>query len=184
MQDLSLHILDIVENSITAGAKNIEIRITENLAKDLLTIEITDDGKGMDKEFAEKVADPFLTTRIERKVGLGLSLFAEAARMSNGHLTIRSEAPGGTKTKAIFQHSHIDRKPLGNPSETLMTLIVGNPEIDFLYCHTKDGMKFSLDSRELKAQLKSQSISSSEGLKVLKDKLKQDLHEFKYTSVV
>lgn len=171
MQDLSLHILDVVENSITAGAKNIEISVSEDLAKDLLSIEIRDDGKGMDQEFAERVLDPFVTTRKERKVGLGLSLFAETARMSNGHLSIRSDAQGGTRVKALFQHSHIDRKPLGDLGSTLTTLIAGNPRIDFVYCHVKDGMKFFLDSKELKAQLKSQSLASSEGRKAVREKL-------------
>jgi hypothetical protein len=145
------------------------------LEKDLLTIEINDDGGGMDEEFAEKAVDPFVTTRTERKVGLGLSLFAEAARMSNGHLTIQSNIERGTRIKAFFQHSHIDRKPLGDLGKTLRTLIASNPQIDFVYCHTKDKMKFSLDTKELKAQLKSQSLASSKGLKILRDKLKEDL---------
>lgn len=175
MQDLSLHILDIVENSINAGAKNIEIHVIEDLKEDLLTIEINDDGKGMNSAMAKQATDPFVTTRTERKVGLGLSLLSEAARMSNGRLTIRSQAQKGTKIKAELQHSHIDRQPLGNMSETLMTLIVGNPEIDFVYYHEKNAKKFSLDSKELKAQAKSQSLSSPEFLRVMRNKLTEDL---------
>ncbi|MDZ7303536.1 MAG: ATP-binding protein [candidate division KSB1 bacterium] len=183
MQDLSLHILDIVENSICAGAKNIEISVTEDLKKDLLIIEITDDGKGMDKEFAEKALDPFVTTRTERKVGLGLSLFAEAARMSSGYLEIRSNPQKGTKVQATFQHSHIDRKPLGDVGSTLLTLIAGNPQIDFIYCHIKNGMSFRLDSREIKAQLQDNDLASPEGLKVLRKAVKKNLREFLRRSV-
>lgn len=178
MQDLSLHILDVVENSITAGAKNIEISISEDFDQDLLSIEIADDGKGMDKDFAQTATDPFVTTRTERKVGLGLSLFAEAARMSNGHLSIGPNARGGTRVRAVFQHSHIDRKPLGDLGSTLLTLIAGNPEINVVYCHSKDGMEFVLNSAELKAQLQSKCFASSEGLQALKRELQTNLREF------
>ena len=176
MQDLSLHVLDIVENSITAGAKNVEIRVKEDLRKDLLVIEISDDGKGMATEFAEQAADPFVTTRSERRVGFGLSLFAEAARMSNGGMTVQSEPQRGTRIRATFQHSHIDRQPLGNIGETLLTLIVGSPQVNFSYFHRKDGMKFSFHSKNLKTQFKKQAIISPQDLKVLRKKLQEDFH--------
>ncbi len=182
MQDLSLHILDVVENSITAGARNIEIIVSEDAGKDLLTIEISDDGKGMDEEFVQKVLDPFITTRTERRVGLGLSLFAESARMSNGHLRIRSNKLGGTKITALFQHSHIDRRPMGDLGSTLMTLIAGNPQIDFVYRHTRDGRRFELDSKELKERLPNKSLASTEGLKLLRKELKTNLLEFLHTA--
>jgi DNA mismatch repair ATPase MutL len=184
MQDLSLHILDVVENSITAGAKNIRIGIREDLQNDLLIIEISDDGKGMDPEFAAKVLDPFVTTRRERRVGLGLSLLAEAARISNGHLTIASDIKGGTRVKAIFQHSHLDRKPLGDVGSTLKTLMAANPEIDFVYSHTKNARKFSVNTKDLKAQLKRQSLTSPDGLKILRNKLNDDFPEYQHGNPV
>lgn len=176
MQDLSLHILDIAENSINADAKTIEIEVIEDLEKDVLIIEITDDGKGMDRAFAEKATDPFVTTRTERRVGLGLSLFAEAARMSNGELTIHSNPQGGTKVRATFQHSHIDRKPLGDLSQTILTLVVGNPEIDLIYVHKKNKHKYCLDTRTIKAQLKNASINLPEWIRIIKGNLK-DMHK-------
>ena len=153
MQDLSLHILDIVENSFAAGARRVEIRLEEDLRADRMTIEIVDDGCGMDEEMVKRALDPFFTTRTTRRVGLGLPLLAEACRMSNGQLCVQSCPGGGTTVKATFQRSHIDRKPLGNMGDTLTTLIVGHPEVDLSYEHRKDGAHFSLDTREIRAEL-------------------------------
>ena len=148
MEDLSLHILDIAENSITASAKRIEIRIDEDQAKDLLTIEIKDDGKGMDEQTLKKVLDPFFTTRTTRRVGLGLSLLAQAARESDGKIELDSKPGGGTTIRASFRYSHLDRKPMGDIDETLQTLVVGHPGIDFLYEHKKDNSIYRFDTRE------------------------------------
>jgi hypothetical protein len=178
LQDLSLHILDIAENSIAAGARNVEIDIIEDLKRDLLIIEIRDDGKGMDRDYALSATSPFVTTRSERKVGFGLSLFAQAARMSRGELVIQARSRKGTKVRATFQHSHIDRQPLGNMSETLMTLIVGYPQADFQYLHVRSGGRFSFSSKELKAQLRGRPVTSPRGLQALRDKLKESLPPF------
>ena len=153
MVDLSLHILDIVENSLNAGAKNIEILIDEDLTKDLLTIEIIDDGAGMDKEMVEKIKDPFVTSRKTRRVGLGIPLLKDAAELANGRLVIKSNKNIGTKLKATFQHSHIDRQPLGNMKDTLVTLIIGNSEVDFKYVHKQNGHTLEFDTRVMKKDL-------------------------------
>jgi signal transduction histidine kinase len=148
MEDLSLHILDIAENSITASAKMIGIRIIEDHAKDLLTIEIEDDGKGMDEQSLQKAIDPFFTTRTTRKVGLGLSLLAQATRESDGKIELSSEPGKGTTVKAVFRLSHLDRKPIGDINETIRTLVAGHPEIDFIYEHQKDNSTYRFDTRE------------------------------------
>jgi Histidine kinase-, DNA gyrase B-, and HSP90-like ATPase len=153
VQDLSLHILDIVENSLAAGARRVEVRIEEDLQEDRLTIEIMDDGCGMDETMVKQALDPFFTTKTVRRVGLGLPLLAEACRICNGELCLQSCPGQGTTVKATFQHSHIDRKPLGQMGDTLITLIVGHPEVDLLYEHRKDGKVFSLDTREIKSDL-------------------------------
>jgi len=152
MQDLSLHILDIVENSIRAGAREVTILIVEDVTRDRLEIEIRDDGYGMEPSVMEKAIDPFYTTKSVRKVGLGLSLFKEAARITGGDLVLQSIPGQGTHVKAIFQHSHIDRKPLGDMASTLITLIFGNPEVHFQYHHRKDGREYQLDSQKLNKQ--------------------------------
>ena len=160
MRELSLHILDIAENGITAGADCIHIRVEEACTADLLTIEITDNGRGMPAEKIEKLADPFVTTRTTRRVGLGLSLLAAAAERCEGRLSVQSEPGAGTKVRATFRHSHIDRAPVGDMAATITTLIMGNSEIEFVYTHIIDGEAFTLDTRELKAEMGDHSLTN------------------------
>jgi len=148
MEDLSLHILDIVENSIEAKATKIIIRVVEDIKRDLLTIEIKDNGKGIDKENLNKVFDPFYTTRTTRRVGLGLPLLVQAAKEGGGGIKIESNPGKWTKVKATFQYSHIDRRPLGDMEKTITTLIVGNPGIHFIYKHQIGNRKFKLDTKQ------------------------------------
>ena len=148
MEDLSLHILDIAENSISAAAKRIEIRIDEDKVKDLLTVEIKDDGRGMDEQTLQKVLDPFFTTRTTRKVGLGLSLLAQATRESDGKIELSSGPGKGTTVKAVFRLSHPDCKPIGDVHETIRALVAGYPDTDFLYEHKKNGSIYRFDTRE------------------------------------
>lgn len=172
MEDLSLHILDIVENSVAARADKIEIRLTEDKKKDLLSVEIIDNGIGMDKETQKKALDPFFTSKTVRRFGLGLPLLSEAAKAANGHLSIKSKKGEGTKIKADFQYSHIDRKPLGDIDQTIITLIIGNPEIDLIYIHKKNSHEYSLDTRKIKAQLKDVPLNSPDGIRMIKKNLK------------
>ncbi len=149
MEDLSLHILDVVENSITANASKIIIKIREEKEKDLLVIEIKDNGKGMNEETVKKVLDPFYTTRTTRRVGLGLSLLQQAAKESNGDFEINSKPGVGTEIKASFQDSHIDRKPIGDMNSTIVTLITSHPEINFIYEYEDEEGNYVLDSKEI-----------------------------------
>lgn len=145
-----MHILDIVENSIAASAKRIEIRIYENQAKDLLMIEIKDDGRGMDEQTLKKSLDPFFTTKKTHKVGLGLALLAQATRESGGNIEINSAPDKGTTINATFCYGHPDRKPMGDIDETIRTIIVGNPGIELLYEHKKNNSVYRFDTREIK----------------------------------
>jgi len=148
MEDLSLHILDIVENSLEAAATEVKIQIVEETARDLLTLRISDNGRGLDEEAKKRALDPFYTTRTTRRVGLGLSLLAQAARQCGGELEL-SSAPGqGTSVEATFQLSHPDRQPLGDVAETLQTILVGHPELKLSFEYIKDGKLVArLDSR-------------------------------------
>jgi signal transduction histidine kinase len=148
MEDLSLHILDVVENSIAAMAGRIEIRIEENQASDLVTIEIKDDGNGMDEQTLKKALDPFFTTRKTRRVGLGLSLLAQAARDSEGTFDLSSKPGEGTTVNATFRLSHPDCKPMGDIGQTMQVLVTAHPEIEFLYEHKKDNSIYHFDTRE------------------------------------
>ena len=147
-----MHILDIVENSIAAMAKRIEIRIDEDQEKDLVTIEIKDDGKGMDEQTAKKALDPFFTTRTTRRVGLGLSLLAQAAKDSEGMFDLSSESGKGTTVNATFRLSHPDCKPMGDIGQTIQVLVTSHPEIDFLYEHKNDNSTYRFDTREVRKE--------------------------------
>ena len=138
MEDLSLHILDVVENCIAASASRIEILIVEETDRDLLSLEIRDNGKGMDAETRKKALDPFYTTRTTRRVGLGLPLLAQAAREGGGHFELDSEPGRGTTVRAVFQLSHPDRKPLGDIAATLETILTGRPELDLQFAYQRD----------------------------------------------
>ena len=168
MEDLSLHILDIAENAINAGAKNVTIFIRRKTETDLLTIEIADDGEGMSAEAAEKVSDPFYTTRTTRRVGLGLPLLKAATEATGGHLEIRS-APGiGTRVIATFAMSHIDRKPLGDLAATIVMLVAGNPDVHFSYHWEHDGGKFSFSTRELREKYPALDLNAPEALSFIR----------------
>jgi len=153
VEDISLHILDIVENSIVAKAKRIEIKVIEEIEENLFIVEIEDDGEGMDEATLKKVLDPFFTTRTTRKVGLGLPMLAQSAKESGGNIEISSQVGKGTKVKAAFRYDHPDRRPLGNMKETLMTLISSHPEIDFVYEHRKGEEVLRLDTRDIKGNV-------------------------------
>ncbi|NIM51587.1 MAG: ATP-binding protein [Gemmatimonadales bacterium] len=150
MQDLALHILDVVENAIAASARKISLVITEDTTRDLLSIVIEDDGKGMDADTREKVLDPFFTTRTTRRVGLGLPLLAQAAREGGGGIEIASEPGKGTRVKAWFRRSHPDCKPLGDIVETIRTIVTGRPDLALRYEHRIDGEAYAFDTADLK----------------------------------
>jgi anti-sigma regulatory factor (Ser/Thr protein kinase) len=176
LQDLSLHILDIVENSITAGATMVKVAISENVKSDSLIISIGDNGCGMDKETLKKALDPFYTTRKSRRVGLGLSMFAQAAKEAGGNFEIKSKTGKGTVVTATFSYAHIDRKPIGNMVDTLIALIATSGlNVDFTYKHKKNGANYVFDTRHVKKELDGVAINHPEVLKFLKKEIMDGL---------
>ncbi|MBQ9963844.1 MAG: ATP-binding protein [Clostridia bacterium] len=153
MRELSLNVLDIAQNSISAGASLVTLSVCEDTANDWLTLTIADNGRGMTPEQLDRVRDPFYTTRTTRKVGMGIPLFRMAAEMAGGGLTIESVVGVGTTVTATFCLSHIDRMPLGDMAGTVSALIRLNPQLDFLYRHEVDGNVFELDTRALREVL-------------------------------
>ena len=147
MTELSLHILDIAENSTRAGASLVQITVDVRLLADRIIITIADDGHGMNKEQLAAVTDPFFTTRTTRKVGLGVPFFKQAAECSDGSFSITSTVGTGTTVTASFCYSHIDRIPLGDLNSTIYTLITMHPDCDFLYTYRIDEASFVLDTR-------------------------------------
>jgi len=153
MNELSLHILDICQNSISANSSLIELNIIEDLKTNTFQIEIIDDGLGMNEKVLSEVSDPFYTTRTTRKVGMGISLFKMAAGMANGYLNVKSKVNKGTTVKAVFQHNHIDRAPLGDIEDTIVVLILNERDIDICYNHYVNDNHYLIDTREIKKVL-------------------------------
>jgi hypothetical protein len=175
MRELSLHILDVAENGITAGGNCIWIEVEEDRQADQLKIVIRDNGRGMPSEKLENINDPFITSRTTRRVGLGLSLLAAATKRCEGTLRVDTASGKGTEVEATFRYNHIDRAPLGDMAATLAALIIGNPEIDFVYTHRIDGKDFSLDTREIRAQMEDLSLSDPSVIHHLTDSIRSSL---------
>ncbi len=153
MLELSMHILDIAQNSLAAGSTWVEIRIQEDLPADLLVIEVRDNGRGIAEAMLPRVTDPFVTSRTTREVGLGLPLLKEAAERCAGCLQVRSEEGRGTTVVARFRLDHFDRAPLGDMGETMGILIAANPNVDFLYEHRVNEQVYVMETREMRQVL-------------------------------
>jgi 3',5'-nucleoside bisphosphate phosphatase len=171
LEDLALHILDIAQNSIEAGATRIEIALEEELAANLLSIEVRDNGCGMETETVAHAADPFFTTRKTRRVGLGLALLAEASRRAGGAFSVDSQPGKGTRIYATFQHRHIDRAPVGDIETTLMVLMAGQPNLRIRFQHRVAKEIFELDSEDLRAS--GIDLQTAEGLAALRQAIRQ-----------
>lgn len=177
MRELSLNILDITQNSLSAKATLVFIDIEIVTQKDLLRIAIKDNGCGMNKEFLQHVIDPFVTTRKTRKVGLGIPFFKMAAEMTGGRFDISSEVNVGTEIEAVFVLSSIDRMPLGDMAGTITSLIAANPEADFVFRYSIDGNQFEFDTRQAKKLLDGVSIASPDIIMGISDMIKENINE-------
>ena len=177
MKEISLHILDILQNSVTAGSSLVELCITEKKEEDLFEFYIKDNGKGMDEEFVRNVVSPFTTKRTTRKVGLGIPLLKMAAENTGGGIDIKSQVGKGTVIKATFSYSHIDRQPLGNIVDTMFTVITSYLDTDFLYIHNVDEKQFTLDTREMKEILGDVSLNDAGVMQWLIEYLRQGEEE-------
>jgi len=159
VRELGLHILDIVENALAAGATQVALDIVEDIAADRLTIKVKDNGRGMDDETIRRVYDPFYTTRTTRHVGLGIPLFAATAKRCAGRLSITSRPGQGATVTAVLQHSHIDRPPLGDMPGTLICILMRDQDFDLTYTHRitgaapRDASVFTFDTAEIKREL-------------------------------
>ncbi|MDF9408433.1 MAG: Aerobic respiration control sensor protein ArcB [Pelotomaculum sp. PtaB.Bin013] len=169
MRELSHHLLDIIENSLAAGASTVRITVIEDSAGDILSFEVGDNGGGMNEEEIEQIFDPFVTSRRLRRVGLGIPLLQQAARACGGDLIIQSEKGKGTTVKATFQRSHIDRMPLGDVAATLVAAVAANPDVNLLYNHLVDGRQFVFDTSWLIGKFKELPLNDIEVLSWIKE---------------
>lgn len=169
MREISLHVLDLAQNSIKAEATEIGVAVESDMAAGTLTVRITDNGCGMDEETAKRVTDPFYTTRTTRKVGLGIPFFKMAAELTGGNFTLQSAPGKGTQVTAVFFAAHIDCLPLGDMGGTMVTLIQCNPDIDFLYTYAVDGRIFTADTRIFREILGEVPLSDASVVRFLQE---------------
>ena len=177
MRELADNILDIAQNSISARASLVEIDITVSHERDTVGLAFIDDGCGMSKEMAQAVCDPFTTTRKTRKVGLGLPLLQMTASMTGGSFSIESRLGEGTTVRASFGLDHIDRPPLGDVPGALYTLVLTNPDTDFLFTDDFDGRAFTFDTRAVRETIAPLPISHPDISAWIRDCLYNDLTE-------
>lgn len=162
MRELSLHILDILQNSLEAGASRVELSLEEDLVNDRFSITVRDNGRGMDAAQIARATDPFFTTRTTRHVGLGLPLLAAAAEHCGGGLHITSTPGEGTTVEAVFQHSHIDRAPLGNIQGSLLAFVMSDTvaqTCDLSYRHRVNDREFAFDTADIRRELEGVPLS-------------------------
>ena len=175
--ELSLHILDIAENSVRAGADRIDIEVAADSEEDILSISIRDNGCGMTREQIAQVEDPFFTTRTTRRVGLGIPFFKQAAEMSGGRFSITSAEKEGTLVKAVFGLSHVDRMPVGDLPATMHTLITMHEDRDFCFVYRVDARGFELDTRNMREILGDVSFREAEISAYIKEYLQENTKE-------
>jgi len=177
LRELSLHLLDIAENSISAGASRIEIVLSEDSALDLLQMSIIDNGKGMSKEMIAQVTDPFITSRTTRKVGLGIPLLKAAAEDCNGSLNITSEPGIGTELTVKFQRSHIDRMPIGDLVSTIVNLIICNPLIHWIFSYQYNEKSAIFDDEPVKQTIGDIPLTEPEILTCIRSMIEETIQE-------
>ena len=180
MKDISFHILDIVQNSLHAGADKIVIEMIENTIEGTLKLTITDNGSGMDKAMVAQVTDPFFTSSTTKKVGLGLPLLKQNAEQTGGVFEVSSELNRGTIVKAVFNTHNIDMIPEGDMAATMRTLVSSEPLKDFIYRQEKDGEEFELDTAAMHAELGDIELSRCEVLEFITEFIRSNvsvLHE-------
>lgn len=175
MRELSLHLLDIAENSIAAGAGTIKISVIEDTYADLLQMIVEDNGKGMSPEMVAQVTDPFITSRTTRKVGLGIPLLKAAAEACNGSLVITSEKGVGTVLSVRFQRSHIDRMPIGDLVTTVLNLIVSSPEVHWIFEYRFNEKSEIFDNEVIKQTLGEIPWSEPEVLACIKRMIEETI---------
>lgn len=172
MRELSLNVLDIVQNSVSAGASLVGISVTES-SEAVMTIRISDNGCGMDTQQLRSVSDPFYTTRTTRKVGLGIPLYRMAAEQTGGGLQIESQKGEGTCVTATFHTDSIDCAPLGDMASTMCVLIGANESVDFVYTHETLRGSFTLDTRALREMMQGVPLSEPEVLNWIRDYIRE-----------
>ena len=175
VEDLCFHLVDLVQNSVAAGARVIRVSVIEQAVGDSLTLEVADDGRGMDRPTLLKVQDPFFTSKSFKKVGLGIPLLKATAEACRGNFRIASRLGQGTRVRARLQRSHLDCPPLGDLEETLLSLLVSLDKVDLRFRYRNERGEFSLASADVRLQVGDLHFSHPEVYQFLKDYIREGL---------
>jgi anti-sigma regulatory factor (Ser/Thr protein kinase) len=175
MKDLSMHIMDILQNSTRAGATTIELQILEDTNTDKLTIVFKDNGSGMSEEVLSQVLNPFFTTRTTRKVGLGLSLLKQNAELTGGSLEITSTLGVGTEVTVTFGFSHLDRPPMGDLAGTVVLTASAYPNIRFIVHYKTSSIDYIFDTDEINEALDGVSIQEPDIIQYLIEMFRENI---------
>lgn len=183
MNDLALHLLDIVQNSLAAGASFITIEVDENPAGNLLIISVKDNGRGMSPEQLQKLSDPFFTSRTTRRVGLGVPLLRHTAEQSGGDLEVISELGKGTCLTVRFQYDHLDRPPLGDVANAVVLMISANPGVDFAYKYTYNDRSYDIDTLQLKEVMGDLPLNDIYVMEMIEEMIKENQSDLKVCQI-
>lgn len=180
MKELSLHVYDLMENSIAANATLIEVTIHCSVKDNIYDFTIKDNGKGMSQEFLSKVTDPWTTTRKTRKVGIGLPLIKMNTETAGGGMKIESKPGKGTVLNFWFQNNHLDRPPMGDLTGTIVILCSQYKDIHFIFKYITDTGEYIFDTDEIKEFLDGMSMQDVSIMKYLKEMIQENLEEIGY----
>lgn len=185
MNEISLHILDILQNSIKAGATLITVIIEVDEQHGTMTVRITDNGCGMDEEYVQRVTDPFTTGRTTRRVGLGIPLFKASAEATGGTLSVVSEKGKGTEVTAVFYYTHIDCPPLGNMTDTFVAQVMSHPELDFEYRFVTDKGQMEISTVQMR-QILGEDVALNEPSVIgwMRESIEEEMKEIRGGSIL
>ena len=154
LRTIADHIMDIAQNAVKAGARNIRIYIEEIPGK-ILKFVVEDDGPGMDEGTLSKVFDPFFTTRDPkvRKVGLGLPFLKQSAEATGGYVKLKTKPGKGTRVEALFHLDHVDCQPVGDLPSIFSTLIFSEDNVNWYIRRKKGEDEYEMTSDAVKKVL-------------------------------
>lgn len=175
MKNMAMHMLDIAENAVRAGATHIRIRLESSQKHQTYVMLIQDDGAGMDRETLEKATDPYFSSRKTRKIGLGLPLLKQNATLTGGEFRLESEPGKGTKVEAVFRQDHLDCLPEGDIADAFVFLLSSHPERQWTLAYQKDGGCYEVSSQEIKEVLGGTPLHISEVRKFLTEMINENI---------